>query len=344
MLNTASAEHHTSEAPPIWTPPEALRLGVLRLTLVPSQMLQLPALDKGSVLRGALGYALKDSVCFQADRRACTPCTLGNLCPYGYLYETRPPEDDIAAGTQQDVPHPFVLQPPLSRRTLYQPGQPLRFDLVLVGRGIRYLPYFLEAFRRLGRRGMGRGRARFELSSAEMVHPLTGAATPVYGEEVDAASARDRSIGYAEVEAAAAAMPSGEIVVDFLSPARLKHRSQYVRPVFPVLIRRLLDRLECLSSHHCGREWRTDFRGIVAAAERVESFIEVRKVDRQRYSTRQQQSMNLYGFVGRATYRGDLVPFRPLLALGELLHVGKAVTFGNGRYAIHGWRRDDLAE
>jgi CRISPR/Cas system endoribonuclease Cas6 (RAMP superfamily) len=40
------------------------------------------------------------------------------------------------------------------------------------------------------------------------------------------------------------------------------------------------------------------------------------------------------GVVGEAVYEGDLGPFAPLLALGEVLHVGKGTGFGLGRYEI----------
>jgi hypothetical protein len=41
------------------------------------------------------------------------------------------------------------------------------------------------------------------------------------------------------------------------------------------------------------------------------------------------------GVVGSVTYAGDLAPFRPLLALGMLVHVGKGAVFGNGQYMVN---------
>jgi CRISPR/Cas system endoribonuclease Cas6 (RAMP superfamily) len=42
------------------------------------------------------------------------------------------------------------------------------------------------------------------------------------------------------------------------------------------------------------------------------------------------------GLVGQVTYSGDLRDYLPLLALGELAHVGKGTVFGNGQYRIVG--------
>ncbi|RRR67439.1 MAG: hypothetical protein EI684_18955 [Candidatus Viridilinea halotolerans] len=42
----------------------------------------------------------------------------------------------------RDVPRPFVIEPPLETRTHYRAGEALELTLVLIGRGIDFLPYF----------------------------------------------------------------------------------------------------------------------------------------------------------------------------------------------------------
>ena len=44
--------------------------------------------------------------------------------------------------------------------------------------------------------------------------------------------------------------------------------------------------------------------------------------------------MKMGGFVGKVEYKGDLSEFIPLLRLGEVIHVGKGIVFGLGRYEI----------
>ncbi len=44
--------------------------------------------------------------------------------------------------------------------------------------------------------------------------------------------------------------------------------------------------------------------------------------------------MTLGGFVGEATFAGDFGEFLPMLAWGEVVHMGKAASFGLGRYEI----------
>ena len=56
--------------------------------------------------------------------------------------------------------------------------------------------------------------------------------------------------------------------------------------------------------------------------------------DIERYSQRQERHMQLGGFVGTAEY--DPLPdaLLPLLAWGEIVHLGKASAFGFGQYRI----------
>ena len=314
-----------------------LRIARYRFTLEALEELHLPPY-KGSTLRGGFGHVFKRTVCFQKDAQSCDACLLKNNCPYAYLFETSPPPDAEVLRTYSDVPLPFVIEPPLDRRTHYPPGDLLEFGLVLVGRAINYLPYFVVVFRELGRVGIGRGRGKYVLQRIAAVQPLDGTEALVYDGVDVIVRDEDLSVSYAEIEARARMLPHDRVTVRFLTPTRLKHEGKYVeRPDFHILVRALLRRISSLSYFHCGERWETDYRGIIEQAKGVE-LAEARTgwVDWERYSRRQRQRMNLGGFVGQATYEGAIGPFLPLLVLGELVHVGKACVFGNGRYELEG--------
>jgi hypothetical protein len=87
---------------------------------------------------------------------------------------------------------------------------------------------------------------------------------------------------------------------------------------------------------HCGQPVSPDnLRELIAAAESVQAKDStLRWRDWQRYSTRQKVQMKLGGLVGTVTYEGDLCPFLPFLRAGELTHVGKATSFGLGKYSL----------
>jgi CRISPR/Cas system endoribonuclease Cas6 (RAMP superfamily) len=44
--------------------------------------------------------------------------------------------------------------------------------------------------------------------------------------------------------------------------------------------------------------------------------------------------MKLGGLIGSIVYYGPISPFRSLINVGELLHVGKGTSFGLGKYLI----------
>jgi hypothetical protein len=140
-----------------------------------------------------------------------------------------------------------------------------------------------------------------------------------------------------EINLQAATLPTDRITLNFLTPTRLKRQKRWVweGPPFEILVRSLLSRTSSLSYFHCGQRLEVDFRGLIDRA--VEAQIvrnDTHWEDWQRFSGRQKQNIKMGGLMGKVTYQGDLQEYLPLLALGELIHVGKGTVFGNGQYEI----------
>jgi len=318
---------------------DKLRIASYRFTLEAREELHLPPY-KGSTLRGGFGHAFKRVVCFQRQVETCQGCLLRENCPYAYVFETAPPSDSEVLSKNTAVPLPFVIQPPLERRTTYRPGEILDFNLVLVGKAINYLPYFVVVFCELGKVGIGWKRGKYALQQISAVQPLKGAEAVIYDGTDLLVSGEDLSVGYPEIEEQGCRLGerlgADPVTVNFLTPTRLKHGGRYVEcPDFHVLVRAILRRASSLYYFHCGQRWETDYRGLIERAQGIETAeAHTTWVDWERYSRRQGQCMNLGGFVGQVSYQGDLEPFLPLLVLGQLVHVGKACVFGNGRYEV----------
>jgi hypothetical protein len=230
----------------------------------------------------------------------------------------------------------------LEEKTLYRPGEILAFDLTLIGKGIDFLPYFIYTFERLGERyGLGKGRGRFAVESVTWLSPE--------GEEVLIYSGAEKTLRnsfrsviiqdllqHSTLHFALSSLHLSLVTLHFVTPTRLIY-AEALTPVpdFHILIRALLRRLSNLAYFHCGTELNLDFRGLIAAAEQIETVTsDLRWYDWERYSARQDARMKLGGFVGRVTYRGDLQSFLPLLCLGEAVHVGKGTSFGLGKYVM----------
>ncbi|MDF9408715.1 CRISPR system precrRNA processing endoribonuclease RAMP protein Cas6 [Pelotomaculum isophthalicicum JI] len=299
--------------------------------------LSLPAY-KGSTLRGGFGNAFKRISCSMREKE-CRSCLLKLNCPYAYIFETAPPPGSEALRNYENVPRPFIIEPPLESKTDYRPGEKLRFNLILIGNAINYLPYFIVAFRELGEMGIGRMRKKYRLAEIRAVNPINHESEIVYhvGDQLvrnvnltlqsDIGKIMDGSNGILGIQ---------QVCLEFQTMTRIKFEEKFVQRVeFHILIRNLLRRLSSLAYFHHDWELDLDFAGLIERAAEVRLIKnDTRWVDWERYSSRQENKMNLGGVVGRVEYEGDLGEFMPLLRLGELVHVGKGAVFGMGKFII----------
>ncbi len=127
------------------------------------------------------------------------------------------------------------------------------------------------------------------------------------------------------------------LTLDFLTPTRIAYDGRLGLDLeFHILIRNLLRRLSLLSYFHgSGKTLALDFKEIIEKAKDVK--VADRRLtwyDWERYSGRQEQRINMGGFVGEITFEGDVQPFMSLIQAGEALHVGKGTAFGLGRYKV----------
>ncbi len=310
---------------------EQFRYVALDVTMAAQAVAQLPPY-KGSTIRGAFGHAFRRVAC---PFRACPPCILPKTCPYTYVFETPPRDESGLFGRSSAVPHPFVLELPLDERTEFAPGEQLTFGLVLVGKATDFLPYFVVALRDMGRAGLGRGRTRWHLQKVE--DRAAGGSRLLY----DGATEDERLVCSATVRRGLDANAAGpgitrQITLRFETPTRLRFSGHLTgTPEFHVLVRNLLRRLSALAIYHCDFALGVDHKDLIRKAEGVSTRqADLKWVDWERYSSRQNARMTLGGFVGAVTFEGDLEPFAPFLRLGEVVHVGKGTAFGLGKYSI----------
>lgn len=288
---------------------------------------------KGSVFRGCFGKTLKRVAC-SVNGADCGSCTVRSGCAYFYIFETR----QNHGGCQDDeqmAPHPFIIIPPLSTVRHYSPGDLLDLNIVLVGRGIDYLPYFIFSIIEMGKRGIGSDYGKFAVSTVQSVRPF-GTVDHVYLSESGRIDYSGPPIIIEDIIPALDNHDSGRIELEFITPARLISRGKLVdSPGFSVLIRCLLRRIAALMSFHHDCALEIDYKGLVEKSEKIRlAMSSLRWLDWERYSNRQQTRMKLGGIVGRVEYEGDILPFLPFIGLGEHIHVGKNTGFGLGKYRI----------
>ncbi|MGI8865848.1 MAG: CRISPR system precrRNA processing endoribonuclease RAMP protein Cas6 [Rubrobacteraceae bacterium] len=289
---------------------------------------------EGSMIRGAFGRAFKDSCCPFPHENG-QGCPLGQKCPYGYVFETSPPDEARDFAKNKEMPRPYIFEPPEATKMEYAPGERMTFGFTVVGRAADYMPYFIYAFSKMGEEGVGRLRARYELERVVARNPLTGAREEVY----DGKMVRNQRVPivWKDAEAVARSLDSERLRVEFLTPTFVKFRGEVSpeAPTFAALAQALLIRVPMLSAVHCGEVWREDFRALVERAGEVETVSdETTWASFRRYSSFRKKSEPLEGVVGSVEYEGPVGEFLPLMCTGQISHLGKRAVFGLGKYRI----------
>jgi len=279
-----------------------------------------------------------------------------------------PPPNAPQLRLQQDLPRPFVIEPPgLDPKATVSPEE-MTFRLTLFGTAIDRLPYFITTLERLGSDGMGRDRVPFDVQSIISRHHagdeclFTAGSTTVYlpkqrlsAERLGllAGESQESSDKNQELNGSPSPCPRPlTVTIRFLTPTLLKTGSGLEaggrrvaatevrdRPPFGVIVRRLRDRISSLCAFF-GEPWNyPDFAALGRRADAVE-LIDSNTVwlTRRRQSTRTGMSHELSGFVGSAFYRfpdaQTLATIVPVLKLGEYVHVGKHAPWGNGKILV----------
>lgn len=310
---------------------------LFRFYLSPIEALYLPGY-LGSILRGGLGIALKRMSCVERNKN-CDDCILKEKCAYACLFESpRSTEAEVSREASYD-PHPFIIEPPLEVKQVYLPQDELLFHLILIGKGISYLPYFILAFEELGRFGIGKMRGKYLLERVESVRNCDSPGEMIYDSQSKTLRGEFQSKDFAKMLKEVEALNPQQVSLLFLTPTRIKHQGRFTTKInFEILLRNLLRRLSWLSELYCGEKWDIDYDGLLSVArDKVHTtYSSLNWYDWERYSRRQNARLKMGGFVGEITFEGELAEFLPFIKLGEYLHIGKGTAYGLGKYKIRG--------
>jgi len=285
----------------------------------------------GSALRGAFGWALKKSSCALKNQQ-CSTCLLRRNCAYAWVFETERYADESGCKVNAR-PHPFVLQPGKNTNGLRRLGEPWSFSLLLIGRGIDFLPHVVYSVQQMGEMGVGAGgRHGRGIFSLEKI--MAGDAT-VY--DSHHGGMLDRPTAPVSLQLGEQPQqPVKEMRITLQTPLRLKQDNTLQRDLpFHVLIRAALRRISSLEKAYGQGDPTLDYSGLVQMAEEIgttESTIHWKEL--LRFSNRQEKKVSLGGMAGFVEYRGDLNEFVPLLEYVGRVNLGKQTVFGLGKMTM----------
>lgn len=282
----------------------------------------------GSLLRGAFGRALRQVACITREKD-CAPCALKAGCPYSAVFAPGRPATPHPLLGSSEIPAPYVIDPPEWGARVVGSGETFSFHMVLIGRAREHLPIVILAWRRALARGLGPGDGTGDIAAVagengQILHtPAEGTIAP-HG-AVPPAPTFDKA--------------PAELTLRFLTPLRLQHQGHALPPhrLTPrPLILAAARRASLLGEFHGDGAPPIDWKALAASADVLRDERRLEWRDWTRYSSRQQQKMQLGGAIGDWTLRGDLSAALPWLHLGQWLHLGKETVFGLGGYRLIG--------
>lgn len=259
---------------------------------------------------------------------------LYHKCVYAYLFETPPPENE-SNKRYPKAPHPFVFNiAPCPSEKIIEKGEEVTIDMTLMGKAIEYFPYIIYAISKMGVIGIGKGRGKFDLEKVSSLD-MEGSSQKELYHEGDLKTA-EPVFSIQEAFLQSKKLPADSLTLSFQTPFRLVERgSLNDSPEFTSIMKNLVLRLINIHRFHCGNNADLPVLKLLKAADDITICSNTTKwYDWERYSKRQDRRMRLGGIIGDVTYKGNLDIFLPFLVVGSWMHIGKATSFGLGRYVL----------
>jgi len=290
---------------------EPLTLAIQRLrwtmTNVEAHPLDLPEW-KGSMLHGALGWALADVAA--AAPAPTWPGLQAGLGLSGML------QDPQQAWSSPLATAPWTLRCASTTRRLHT-GERLSGELLLFGPWPDWaVALVVEALQDIGRRGLTvtRRTVRIEVADPESV-------------PVPELPARFTTC-----------------TLTTCTPCRLKDRGEDCRGLHPAaIVRSLLRRSRQLHRQLLGGDpdWAGRFEELSRACDALTVLDEdARPVDLDRWSNRQHRHVRMDAVAGTVRFAGEALPLlAPWIAFAPILHIGRQPTFGLGQVEVAWGRR-----
>lgn len=315
-----------------------------RFTAKVNGALRMPGYS-GSLLRGQFGAALRDLACM-TRQPTCNNCPLLQTCPYIKIFEALP-SSEHSLQKFSHIPNAYVIEPPLATDDLAPfdlfDGDELVFNMVLFGQCVSQLALIIFAWQKAFKRGLSKEKIPLELLKVEYVGE--------YADEVETVwSSQTAKLLPHQVSLTADCLPNFESVnaatlqtlrLHIYTPLRIQNNgtplgANNLNP--KTFITTLARRFTLLMEFHAGQSHGDLVPAISTLAEQiqVQSHHNLKWHNWIRYSSRQQQEMNLGGVIGTWDLTATQQVWQiiwPWIYLGQWAHVGKNATMGMGHYS-----------
>jgi hypothetical protein len=315
----------------------------------------------GTKLRGGFGTALKVVLCDHPEFDKCVACPRFCECDYPLLFKPqrsalKEPPIGQPLGKQENLPPPFVLNPPPMSINERNRGDRLTFELIIFGPVKEKLRVLLDTFAEFGKRGIEHGRrsARFKvIAIRDILQEKKLIVAHHSSEEINLGlefqnQIKSESILQTIERTRPEALPSS-LAIHFITPVRVERANPRRRDpvsglaIFSDCYDFVFDLSERVAGiwQLYGSDWRgqTEFfrwQDKLKKASRqivwVEDSLNIER--RERFSTTQNKKLTVDGFTGEVKLTGDFTQLWDLFRIGEIIHAGQLTSFGFGRYLM----------
>jgi hypothetical protein len=207
-------------------------------------------------------------------------------------------------------------------------GEIFNFGLVIIGKAIEYLLYFIYCFEELGNRGLGKNNGKYNLCSVSCCgnNKAVYVVSKLNPENIlpeNIESKTDKTVN--------------KVNIVLKTPFRALENHKVVDDIgFYVLVKNILRRIDLISYYHCDKKLDIDFKGIIQDSKKiVKTISELSFYNWERIGSKTKKVIYMGGYIGNLEYYGDLTKMMPVIKLCEVLHIEKGCSFGKGKYTCN---------
>lgn len=282
---------------------------------------RMPA-SKVAALRGGLGEMLLRQNCICG--RNCGTCRFQESCIVMHTFYSYMPKKPPYVTGKESVGYLIECNDSTEE---FREGSDFNFSLVLFGESVVFFNLFFQAFLQLGIEGIGKWKARFRLKEVRNTEekPI------VCKGKVDMGLYKIENLADYVLGRKKELQAEGELyTMRFITPLSMKYQQNYMRKFYSeALINGVARRIQMLN-YYMGQETEIpDFITYPVITKQMAHHVTVK-----RYSSTQNTSMILHGIIGQIIFAEMTEECLECLLAGEILHMGKNISFGFGQYIL----------
>jgi len=286
----------------------------------------------GPFFRSVLGKVLKESLCDKKET-ACINCHKRDVCIYSILHDA-PHNKKINIEfdmSETNFPKPFFMTPITDYPYEYKDkDRIMTVEVVLIGNALKYLKEVVSYFSEAGNHGVDKKRFEFDLISVS---------DSLIGKEIfkNGKFLTEKMTAYSVIPEENE-MELTSIGIHLFTPLVLTSRHMLIddihfSDIWTTLVRRIILLTEVYGGKMINLENVKKSIDISKGVKKEQERIHLIKLSR--YSATQQKIIPLSGYTGKFVFSGVPKGFLPILKMGEIIHIGKGLTSGLGKYKLN---------